>query len=74
MDEFKRLGSGAVAEIEKNLNDKYALPAKEQIPKLQGWILRMGKVKANLLQGLAAQQLPQTALVPQKKGREPFRG
>ncbi len=34
----------------------------------------LGKVKANLLQGLAAQQLQQTALVPQKKGRESFRG
>jgi hypothetical protein len=55
LDELRRLGFCAVAEIEKILNDTYAIPAKDQILKLQGWIRRMGKVMANLLQGLAAQ-------------------
>ncbi len=62
--ELKLLGSsGAVAEIDKFLNDTFAQPAKHQIPKLLGWIQRMGKVKAQLFQGQleAAQQLQQTA-------------
>jgi hypothetical protein len=70
LDELKRWGSGAVAEIEIFLNDTYAQPA------LEGWIWRMEKVKASLFPCPAAQQLQQTvtALVPQQKGNGPCKG
>jgi hypothetical protein len=56
MGELERAGFDGVAEIDKFLNDTYAQPAKDQIPKLKVWIRRMEKVKAKLFHGQPARQ------------------
>ena len=64
LDELKQIGgSSIVAEIERFMDAASALPALDQIPKLQGWIRHAEKGK-EALQRAPQKSVPQ----PRKKG------
>ncbi len=69
LDEFKRIRSSIVPEVEHFLAATIAQSALCQIPKLQGWIRRGQKVKASSceFQGLQSLQRGQQKKVLQQK-------